>query len=227
VVALAYARVDAPGAALVALATFAAIAAYVHRLRRCLPATPLSLASKLTLARAALVAAVSGLVAAPALAAELTSALFVAAALELTLDTLDGIVARRRGETSELGARLDGEVDALFVLVLAALAFQRGRQEGAPGAFVLAIGAFRYFLLVAPLALPWLRGHVPSSLRAKIICNVNIGALLFCLLPRTPWATVDHALLLARTPIAALALALLAWSFSFDVRYLHARRPID
>jgi phosphatidylglycerophosphate synthase len=211
-------RAGATAAAIATLATYAAIATFVWTQRARLPAAPLSLATRMTLARATLTATIAGLGFAPALAHAHTAAFLTAAGLELFLDNLDGRVARRRGEASALGAQLDGETDAVFVLALSLLAFQNGRIEGAPGAFVLAIGAFRYLLLAAAALVPWLRGQVPSSLRAKIICNVAVGVLLFDAVPFTPVAL--------RNPLAAIALALLAWSFSFDVRYLAARRNV-
>ena len=199
-------------AGLATLATYVVVAALLWSARARLPDAPLSLATRLTLTRATITAALAGLAVAPALAHSLAWGVLAAAALELGLDTADGAVARRRGETSELGAIFDGEVDALFVLVLSVLAFHTGRHDGAPAAFVLALGGFRYAFLAAALVFPVLRGEVPSSLRAKIICDVVIGVLLFGVAPFTPVA--------ARTPLAAMALALLAWSFSFDVRYL-------
>ncbi len=203
-------------AAFTTLATYAVISALVYSARGRLPDLPLSLASRLTLTRATITAALAGLCAEPRLAVQLAWWTLVVAAVELALDAADGALARRRNEASAFGARFDGEIDALFVLVLSVLAFHHGRSEGAPGAFVLGIGAFRYALLAGALALPFLRGEVPSSLRAKIICNVAIGALLFCVAPFTP--------VVLRTPVAAAALVLLAWSFSFDVRYLRRLR---
>jgi phosphatidylglycerophosphate synthase len=206
----------APAASFTALATYGVVAAFVWRARGRLPGTPLSLANRLTLVRATITCALAGMCVAPALAHGWL--VLAIAAVELTLDNLDGRLARSRRETSDFGARLDGEIDALFVLVLSVLAWQDGRAEGAPGAFVLGLGAFRYALLLAAALVPWLRGEVPSSMRAKIICNVAIGALLFDVAPFTP--------LVLRTPVSAVALLLLAYSFSFDVRYLHARRRL-
>jgi len=206
----------APAAGFATAATYVVLAALVWSARARLPRAPLSWANRITLARASLTAGLAGLCAAPALAHREAYLVLALATVELVLDAVDGQLARRRRETSEFGARLDGEIDALFVLVLSVLAFHEGRARGAPGAFVLGIGAFRYLLLAAALAVPWLRGEVPSSMRAKVICNVNIGALLLCLWPPAPG--------FLRTPMAALALALLAWSFSFDVRYLLRKR---
>jgi hypothetical protein len=45
------------------------------------------------------------------------------------LDAVDGVLARRRGESSAFGARFDMEVDALLILVLAALAWQHGKRR--------------------------------------------------------------------------------------------------
>jgi phosphatidylglycerophosphate synthase len=213
-VVAAFLAVRAPAAGFTAAATYTVVAGLVWNARGRLPAAPLSLANRLTVARAAITAALAGFCAAPALAHGYL--VLAIAAVELYLDNLDGRLARSRGEASDFGARLDGEIDALFVLVLSVLAYLDGRVEGAPGAFVLGIGAFRYALLAAAAAVPWLRGEVPSSMRAKIICNVAIGALLFDVAPFTPVAW--------RSPISAAALVLLAYSFSFDVRYLAARR---
>jgi phosphatidylglycerophosphate synthase len=133
------------------------------------------------------------------------------ASVELALDGLDGPIARARGETSAFGARFDGEVDALAMLVLSILVW----RTGAAGAWVLAVGGLRYALLAAAALWPRLRGHVPSSLRAKIICDVNLGALIVALAPIGPaWV---HAAL------PAGGLALLAYSFGHDVLYLLRR----
>ncbi len=207
---------EAPAAAAGALGVHAACAALVWSQRHRLPRAPLSLANRMTLARTALTSGLAGLAFAPALAHALAWAVLGVAAILLTLDNLDGRVARRRGEASAFGALIDGETDAFFTLVLSVLAFHEGQRAGAPAALVLAIGLFRYALLVATALWPALRGEVPSSLRAKVICNTGLGALLFGIAPFTP--------LWSRTPVAAAALLLLAWSFSFDVRYLLGKR---
>jgi phosphatidylglycerophosphate synthase len=169
---------------------------------------PIGWATRLTLLRLLLVlglgvGAVMGL--GPSLA------LTAICVVEMILDGLDGPLARRRGEASGFGSRLDGETDALFVLVLSLLAW---RRPDGPGVVVLGIGAMRYAMATASFLWPRLRGQVPSSLRAKIICDSAIVALLLILLPVPGLASSW------RDGLAWLAFAMLVYSFSFDVRYL-------
>ena len=80
----------------------------------------------------------------------------------LSLDWVDGQVARRTGTTSAFGARFDMETDAFLILVLSAYA--------APsyGWWVLLIGAARYLLWLAERVLPWLRRPVPPRYWRKV-----------------------------------------------------------
>src|SRR5699024_6459898 len=70
-----------------------------------------------------------------------TAAGFVA----LSLDGLDGLLARRRGEASRFGAGFDMETDALVILLLSILMYRLDRA----GAWVLAIGLMRYAFVAA------------------------------------------------------------------------------
>jgi phosphatidylglycerophosphate synthase len=125
--------------------------------------------------------------------------LVLLAAVALALDAVDGRVARRTGTASELGARLDMEVDAFLILVLSVAA--------APvmGWWVLAIGLFRYGLGVATWAAPWLGGPVPARYWRKAVAalqGIVLTAATAQVLPGS-WPT----------GAVGLALVLLAWSF--------------
>lgn len=61
-------------------------------------------------------------------------------ALNVLLDIADGYVARRSGQTSELGTMLDREVDGIFVLVAYAYFY----CTGSAGAWILLPGALPY-----------------------------------------------------------------------------------
>lgn len=139
--------------------------------------------------------------------------LFVAAAafVILALDGVDGWLARRSGLASSFGARFDLEIDALFVLILSALAFTNGKA----GAWVLLIGIMRYAFFFAGRLAPKLEAPLPESLRRKAICVVQIVALGLLLLPQVQ---PPHS-----TWIAAAALGLLTWSFAADIRHLLGR----
>ncbi|MFW5415633.1 CDP-alcohol phosphatidyltransferase family protein [Nocardiopsis sp. CNT-189] len=175
-------------------------------------ARPLSPADKVTLARAVLVGGVAALVADRALDGAAGTdgpaalAIAVLAAAGLVLDGVDGRVARRTGTSSPRGARFDMEVDAFLILVLslhAALFL---------GPWTAAIGAMRYAFAAAARVLPRLRGELPPSRARKAVAVLQAVALIAVapdLLPRP-----------AAAAVAGLALALLAWSFGRDVRWL-------
>jgi phosphatidylglycerophosphate synthase len=134
----------------------------------------------------------------------------VVASSALVLDAVDGLVARRTGTASALGARFDMEVDAFLILVLSAFV---GLFVGM---WVLAIGAIRYAFVAAQQVLPWLRGPLPPSRARKTVAAVQGIALVVAgsgLVP-TPVAVF----------VAGGALAALVWSFGRDIAWLwHVR----
>ena len=134
------------------------------------------------------------------------------AALALILDGVDGTVARATGSQSDFGARFDMELDALFILGLsvAVLALDKA------GIWVLALGVMRYAFVAASGLLGWLKAPLPESFRRKTVCVWQIVTLVVAVLP-----PVNS--LFASTTLAT-ALALLAWSFYLDVRWLYRRR---
>jgi phosphatidylglycerophosphate synthase len=160
-----------------------------------------------TLTRAWLIAGVAALTVDPDRPVAL---LVVLASVALLLDAVDGPVARRTGTATPFGSRLDGEVDAFLILVLSVLV---SRQYGA---WVLAIGAARYALLVAGWAVPWLAAPLPFRYWRKVVTAV-VGVVL----------TAAASGLLPRPvgPVAvAVALVLLAESFGRDVVWLYRTR---
>ena len=83
--------------------------------------------------------------------------------IALSLDAVDGWLARRLGLASRFGARFDLEIDALLILILAVLVWQTGRV----GAWLLAIGAMRYAFAALGMILPMLRRPLRPSRRRK------------------------------------------------------------
>ena len=124
-------------------------------------------ADGVTLARALLTCGVAAVVAdvaaSPADAAARTAVLVVLASVGLSLDAVDGRVARRTGTVSAFGARFDMESDAVLILVLAV------HVARDLGWWVLAVGAARYLLLVAQRFAPWLRRGVPPRRWRKAV----------------------------------------------------------
>ncbi|MCM2971698.1 CDP-alcohol phosphatidyltransferase family protein [Larsenimonas suaedae] len=134
---------------------------------------------------------------------------FLALALiALCLDGVDGWVARRKGESSPLGARFDMELDAAFILLLSFSVIQLDKA----GVWVLMIGGMRYLFILASLWLPALKKPLYDSWRRKAICVVQVLALMVCLVPLVS-ASVSAWL-------AALALLLLVYSFAVDTHWL-------
>lgn len=137
----------------------------------------------------------------------------VLVAVALSLDWVDGRVARRTGTASAFGARFDMETDAFLIAVLSVyVAVDQGW-------WVLLIGAARYLLWLAERVWPWLRRPVPPRYWRKVVAATQgiVLALAASGLAPDPLA---EALLL-------VALALLVESFGRDVWWLWRTRRAD
>lgn len=178
-------------------------------LRSSFPHRVIGLCNLATIVRLALVAVLATALIAPAVSAWAVLGLAVIA---FALDGVDGYLARREGRTSAFGARFDMEVDSLFALTLALLAW----QSGVVGAYVLILGLPRYVFWVAQLPCPWLGADLPERFSRKVVCVVQIAALILALVPAAPSVWVGA--------IVALAATALIWSFSLDVRALWRAR---
>jgi len=164
-------------------------------------------ASYITLVRAVLVAALASLVALPATPALAWSVVAIAGVAVL-LDGVDGWVARRTSTVNAFGMRFDMETDAAMVLVLAALVWRYGKA----GPWIVAAGLLRYVFVAAGWVWRWMRRPLTPTLRGRLICVVQIGALMLAMLP--PIAPP------ASTIVAALGLAALCYSFLVDTLWL-------
>jgi phosphatidylglycerophosphate synthase len=204
-----------------ALFTYAAIAILVlHRLPEHAPHRRFGPANAVTLLRAALVALLFGVVAAGQGFGDVERWLLVTvSSVLLLLDGVDGWAARRSGMASGFGARFDMEVDAVFVLALAALVWRVGQA----GSWVLLSGLLRYIFVLAGRRWPMLAAPLPPSFRRKSICVVQILALLVALAPPTG-AGIAQFLCLG-------GLVLLVYSFVADCLRLAAmpapQRPAE
>lgn len=134
------------------------------------------------------------------------------ALLALILDGVDGKVARATGSQSAFGARFDMELDALFILGLCVAVLALGKA----GIWVLALGLIRYAFMAASHVVHWLNSPLPESFRRKTVCVWQIVTLLVAVLP--PVTDLFASITLAT------AIALLAWSFYLDIRWLYQRR---
>ncbi|HKO28929.1 MAG TPA: CDP-alcohol phosphatidyltransferase family protein, partial [Solirubrobacteraceae bacterium] len=170
----------------------------------------LSPADWVTLARGTLVGGVAALVADSFVEPVQVKTLVSLAALALVLDAIDGWVARRT-RTAALGARFDGEVDALLILVLSVFVARSA------GAWVLAIGGARYAFGAGELSLPWMRASLPPRFWRKVVAATQ-GIVLT--------VAASGVLSPAMTTAALIgALILLAESFGHDVLWLRRHRP--
>ena len=201
-------------AVIVSIAVTAALALGRPVLEHAHPFPALGSANRITLVRAGLVVVLMGFMLQDA--GDVTMWFAVAiASVSAMLDAFDGPAARRGGMASRFGARFDMETDALLILVLSVLAWRWDRA----GAWVLVSGLMRYGFVFAVRVLPWLRGELTPSRRRQTISVVQSVALILCLVPLLP-AAISAA-------IAALALALLCYSFGVDCRALAAQRHTE
>ena len=172
------------------------------------------LANRVTLARGAMAALLLALIGE---SASSRGAWFgvILASLVITMDGVDGWLARSRGDTSDFGARFDMETDALLIFGTAALAWQYGKA----GPWVLAVGLMRYVFVASSYLLPWMRRTLPNSRRRQTICVVGALSLTVCLAPPLQPPASDV--------VALAGLALMSSSFAIDIAWLArvARRP--
>lgn len=170
-------------------------------------------ANRITLLRVTLALPLLGLVLWPQVIDDATRIWSVVlGTLALSLDGLDGWLARRTSTESSFGARFDMESDAALLMVLSVLAWRADEV----GAWVLGIGLMRYAFVAAGWIWPWLNAPLPPSMRRKVICVVQGIALLIALAPLTP-VVLGLGLLVA-------ALATLTWSFAIDTWWLARHR---
>jgi phosphatidylglycerophosphate synthase len=171
------------------------------------PFDRLGIANQVTLLRGVLVALLAGFISAHP-AARLQWIALAIAVLAALLDAVDGWLARRTRMSSAYGARLDMETDALLILVLSILAWQLGKA----GPWVLASGLMRYAFVAASLLLPWMQDALPPRPRRKVVAVLQTVALLIALAPFVPRGV--------SSPLCAVALAALVWSFVLDTALL-------
>ncbi|MGK7652297.1 CDP-alcohol phosphatidyltransferase family protein [Roseovarius sp. B08] len=206
--AFAAAVLPSPGWALGAFAL--CVGLVVLGLRRNYPHAVFGLCNTVTLGRAALLSL-------------LAAALFDAGAVSpwlvfwvgltiLSLDGVDGWLARRSQLKSDFGARFDMEVDAALGAVLALWLLLSGRT----GAEILMLGFMRYVFVLAGLAWPLLRGALPESMRRKTICVVQVGTLIVLTCPLISPGIAG--------PVALVASMLLVLSFAIDTAWLVRHR---
>jgi phosphatidylglycerophosphate synthase len=168
-------------------------------------------ADQITTVRAVLVALLVLLLARPVTAGVAWSVVAIALAAVL-LDGVDGWVARRTGTATTFGERFDMETDAALILVLAVVAWFHGKA----GPWILGAGLLRYAFVAAGWVWPWMARPLPSSLRGRVICVVQIGALIIAVAPIIPPQ--------AATVLAAAGLTALCYSFLVDTLWLARRR---
>ena len=167
------------------LAVVAAVAT-----RSIAPDSRLTLATTLTLARGAALAVLTGFLLVGAAPVEwLPAALFAVAA---GLDAVDGAVARATDTVTDLGARLDTEMDGLTVLLGSLLVVSKGL---APAVF-LGVGLARYGF-VAGIRLRQRRGlpvfDLPPSRLRRLLGGLAMSTIWIALLPVTD-ATLSRPL---------------------------------
>lgn len=181
----------------------------VGLMRRFYPHDRLGGGNAVTFLRGALVAAL----AAPLLAGDAAGvAIAATGAVALALDGVDGWLARRSGLTSGFGGRFDMEVDAALALILS-LHVLVGTGIGPE---ILLLGLTRYAFVAAGLIWQVLTAPLPPRFRRKLICVLQLAALIVLQLPMP---SPEAAIWLARAATAALL-----WSFAVDILWLWRRR---
>lgn len=130
------------------------------------------------------------------------------ALVALFLDGIDGLLARRSGLTSAYGARFDMEVDAGLSLILTLHLL----ADDTLGPYVLLLGVMRYIFIAASAPFPWLAAPLPERFGRKLVCVVQVAALIALQVPVLPPMLAQW--------IALGAVCALLWSFGRDSLWL-------
>jgi len=137
-----------------------------------------------------------------------------AAVVATVLDGVDGWIARRLGQSTAFGARFDMEVDAALIMVLSVLAWAWDKA----GAWVILSGLLRYLFVAAGWLWPWMSRPLVPKRRRQTVCVIQVVALIVVVSPvaAPPFSAVA----------AAVALAVLVWSFAIDSAWLYGRKQM-
>ena len=201
---LAYGLGSAQAAGVAAGMLGAALAVIVQRLPGRYPHERFGLCNLVTLVRAALVAGLIGLL----WGGVHGWVVLTLATIGLALDGVDGWLARKEGLTSAFGARFDLETDAALALVLAAHVWVAGMA----GPEILILGLMRYVFVLGFWPFPWLSAPLPERFGRKVVCVIQIAALILLQVPDLPRLV---ALMIAWPAVGALI-----WSFGRDTLWL-------
>jgi CDP-diacylglycerol--glycerol-3-phosphate 3-phosphatidyltransferase len=166
---------------------------------------PLGAATSVTVLRGWMVSALAGFVALrpeTALVRWAPAALYTAAAL---CDGLDGYVARRRGEVSAVGARLDVALDALGLIVAPLVAIRLGRLP--PWYLLLSLAYYLFeggLWLRARRGLPVHRERLRPSGHSRVFAGLQMGFVATVLYPVLGPPATSIAATLFMVPTMAL-----------------------
>jgi phosphatidylglycerophosphate synthase len=177
-------------------------------MRQHYPYADLGLCNLVTLGRLLLTSALL----APLTAPGAVWGIVAVASIALTLDGIDGWLARREARESAFGARFDMEVDTALGMILALNAW----AAGIAGPLVLLLGLPRYLFALAAWLWPWLDRPLPDRYGRKVVCVAQIAALIALQLPALSGA--------AGMAIVTVTLVALGWSFGRDVLWLYRNR---
>ena len=196
-----------------------AIPIFILKIRVYHPFSRLGAANMVTLARLVITCLLAGLAAELLLSGaklqnSLTWFFFGIAALGTALDGLDGFLARRFSTESAFGARFDMEVDAFQIFCLAVITALLLKA----GWWVLLSGLLRYAFVAAALVYTPLSRPLFPSWRRKFAAVVQNSVLVMVMIPSVTQPESGY--------VAALALALLVYSFSVDVLWLTLKSPL-
>jgi phosphatidylglycerophosphate synthase len=170
-------------------------------------------ANQITAVRAVLVAVLAVMAGRPATSAAGWEVVVISA-VALLLDGVDGWVARRTGTSSAFGMRFDTETDAALIMVLAVVAWRYDKA----GSWILAAGLLRYVFVAAGSAWAWMGRPLVPTLRGRLICIVQIAALITAIAPIVPRPF--------SAGVAAIGLVALCYSFLVDTLWLYRRRTV-
>lgn len=110
--------------------------------------------------------------------------------LVFALDGVDGVLARRGDVAGPFGAHFDMETDALLVLSVNVVLYQRG----AVAAWILSAGLLRYLYVLTLALVPARGGEMPRSKLGRYAFAALMLGLIAALALPAPWGPISAAL---------------------------------
>tara|TARA_B100000029_G_scaffold499178_1_gene569186 strand:+ start:1307 stop:2020 length:714 start_codon:yes stop_codon:yes gene_type:complete len=140
--------------------------------------------------------------------------IIVLSLISLTLDGVDGYMAKLFNQSSKFGELFDMESDTLLMFILCLSLYLNFNSN----IYILLIPVYRYIFIIMQKKIIWCRNNLPDSLRRKFIC-VAVTLILIA----------SHITIFNEKIVAYMinfSIFLITFSFSKDIIWLYQKNMV-